>query len=134
MAEYEEITRRDFLTGLGAAAVLVPVALREPVGTLLEAPRRSEGVPRSVRLRQGTELAAQVSPDGRTIAMDLVGVLWVLPAAGTAKRLTSDLFDIAQPDRSAGGVGSVHAPAALVRRTRIARTHGVVLLPAAGAG
>jgi Tol biopolymer transport system component len=36
--------------------------------------------------------------------MDLVGVLWVLPAAGgTAKRLTSDLFDIAQPEWSPDG-------------------------------
>jgi Tol biopolymer transport system component len=50
-------------------------------------------------LHAGTNLAAQLSPDGRSIAIDLVGVLWVLPApGGPARRLTSDLFDIAQPD------------------------------------
>jgi hypothetical protein len=58
MAEHEEITRREFLTGLGAAAVLVPVALHEPGGTLLEASRRSEGVPRSVRLRRADRTPA----------------------------------------------------------------------------
>ncbi|MCW2141668.1 PD40 domain-containing protein [Actinoplanes cyaneus] len=36
--------------------------------------------------------------------MDLVGVLWVLPApGGRARRLTGDLFDIAQPDWAPDG-------------------------------
>ena len=35
------------------------------------------------------------------IAIDVVGVLWTLPACGgPARRLTSDLFDIAQPEWS----------------------------------
>ncbi|MGH3377987.1 MAG: amidohydrolase family protein, partial [Actinoallomurus sp.] len=56
---------------------------------------------RPVRLREGTDLAAQLSPDGRLIAIDVVGVLWVLPASGgSARRLTSDLYDIAQPEWS----------------------------------
>ncbi|WP_305784051.1 amidohydrolase family protein [Symbioplanes lichenis] len=46
----------------------------------------------------GTNIAAQISPDGRWIAIDLAGVLWVLPGSGgPARRLTSDLYDIAQP-------------------------------------
>jgi Tol biopolymer transport system component/cytosine/adenosine deaminase-related metal-dependent hydrolase len=49
-------------------------------------------------LRQGTDFGVRLSPDGRRLAMDLAGVLWVLPAAGgPARRLTGDLFDIAWP-------------------------------------
>ncbi|MEV8608094.1 hypothetical protein AB0383_09180 [Amycolatopsis sp. NPDC051373] len=41
---------------------------------------------------------AQVSPEGRQVALDLLGVLWLVPArGGQAKRLTGDLFDIAMP-------------------------------------
>ncbi|MFD1319820.1 amidohydrolase family protein [Micromonospora sonneratiae] len=59
---------------------------------------------RRVGLGEGTDLAARVSPDGRQIAIDLVGVLWVLPASGgSARRLTSEYFDIAQPDWSPDG-------------------------------
>jgi Tol biopolymer transport system component/cytosine/adenosine deaminase-related metal-dependent hydrolase len=62
------------------------------------------GAGRTVVLREGTQLAAQLSPDGRTIAFDAVGVLWVLPAAGgDARRLTGDLFDVAQPEWSPDG-------------------------------
>ena len=61
----------------------------------------SEAHGRTVRLREGTDLAAQISPDGKLIAIDVVGVLWVLPASGgPARRLTGDLYDIAQPEWS----------------------------------
>ncbi|MEV6902266.1 hypothetical protein [Amycolatopsis sp. NPDC051372] len=41
---------------------------------------------------------AQVSPEGRQVALDLLGVLRLVPArGGQAKRLTGDLFDIAMP-------------------------------------
>ncbi|MDI3403230.1 amidohydrolase family protein [Streptomyces cavernicola] len=54
-----------------------------------------------LRLGAGTTFGARLSPDGRWIALDLLGVLWVMPASGgQARRLTSDLFDIAQPDWS----------------------------------
>ncbi len=57
-----------------------------------------------VDLHTGTDVAAQVSPDGQTIAFDTVGVLWTVPAAGgRARRLTDDCFDIAQPDWSPDG-------------------------------
>jgi Tol biopolymer transport system component/cytosine/adenosine deaminase-related metal-dependent hydrolase len=59
---------------------------------------------RAKALDQGTDIAARLSPDGRTIAFDLVGVLWLIPASGgPAKRLTSDFIDIAQPDWAPGG-------------------------------
>lgn len=99
-----EIKRREFLAGAAGTAALVGIA--GPAGTATAAPTHSAdsadsraGTP--VALRQGTDLAAQLSPDGRHIAIDEVGVLWVLPSSGgTARRLTSDLYDIAQPEWS----------------------------------
>ncbi|WP_306204542.1 amidohydrolase family protein [Actinoplanes sp. RD1] len=86
------ITRRGLLTGtagaVGATALTGPAT-----GSPGAAPPG-----RQVRLSAGTNLAAQISPDGRWIAIDLAGILWVLPAAGgPARRLTGDLDDIAQP-------------------------------------
>jgi Tol biopolymer transport system component len=99
-----EIGRRTFLSGAVGAVAATAAAPGAVADTL---PRRAGGpgrAGRSLRLRAGTNIAAQVSPDGRTVAIDALGVLWVLPAAGgEARRLTSDLFDIAQPDWSPDG-------------------------------
>ncbi len=103
-----DIRRRSLLTGAAGAAGAAAIAgiggadaaaVAAPAET---APPRTAG--RTLRLREGTDLAAQASPDGRLIAIDLVGVLWVLPASGgPARRLTSDLYDIAQPEWSPDG-------------------------------
>jgi Tol biopolymer transport system component len=96
-----EIKRREFLAGAAGAAstaALVGIAGHPTTASAEPAPSRA-GTP--VELRRGTDLAAQISPDGRHIAIDEVGVLWVLPSSGgSARRLTSDLFDIAQPEWS----------------------------------
>jgi Tol biopolymer transport system component/imidazolonepropionase-like amidohydrolase len=44
--------------------------------------------PRAVHLtlHEGTNMAAALSPDGRTIAIDLLGTLWTLPAAGDVRQ------------------------------------------------
>jgi Tol biopolymer transport system component len=100
------ISRRNLLAG-AAAIVGTGIGTADPAAASRVADRvagRSGGVGQAVGLREGTNLAAQVSPDGRMIAIDLVGVLWVLSASGgPARRLTSDLFDIAQPDWSPDG-------------------------------
>lgn len=93
------VNRRGFLAGVAGTATLSGLA--RVTGTTRTAPLRA-GIPLAVR--QGTNQAAQLSPDGRTLATDLLGVLWLIPAGGgAAKRLTSDLFDIAQPAWSPDG-------------------------------
>ena len=61
---------------------------------------------REVRLtlHEGTSMAAAVSPDGRSIAIDLLGELWVLPIdGGTAHRILGDGYDARMPAWSPDG-------------------------------
>ena len=52
----------------------------------------------SLTIREGTSMAAALSPDGRTLMIDLLGSLWTLPAAGgAAKRVTDEYLDARQP-------------------------------------
>src|SRR5688572_17774330 len=54
--------------------------------------------PISINLREGTNMAAALSPDGRTLVIDLQGSLWTLPASGgPAKRVTDEYLDARQP-------------------------------------
>src|SRR5438876_8447706 len=57
-----------------------------------------------VTLHEGTSMAAAMSPDGRTIAIDLLGTIWTLPAAGGAAKAITDIFmDARQPSWSPDG-------------------------------
>ncbi len=57
-----------------------------------------------IRLREGTNIAAAVSPDGRTIAFDLVGRIWTMPAAGGVATVLTDLLaEARQPTWSPDG-------------------------------
>jgi len=61
---------------------------------------------RAVRLtlHEGTNMAAALSPDGRTLAIDLLGTLWTMPAAGGAATAITDIFmDARQPSWSPDG-------------------------------
>ena len=52
----------------------------------------------SVTFREGTSMAAALSPDGRTLLVDVQGSLWSLPAAGgAATRVTDEYLDARQP-------------------------------------
>src|SRR5687767_5575707 len=52
----------------------------------------------SLTLREGTNMAAALSPDGRTLIIDLQGSLWTLPASGgVANRITDEYLDARQP-------------------------------------
>jgi Tol biopolymer transport system component/imidazolonepropionase-like amidohydrolase len=93
------LSRRQFLS-LG---VLAGAALLEgwsPLVQALEAPPADEPAwgDTPVVLREGTNLAIALSPDRKTLAMDLQGILWSLPLeGGTARRLSGYLHDIARP-------------------------------------
>jgi Tol biopolymer transport system component/imidazolonepropionase-like amidohydrolase len=51
-----------------------------------------------VTLTEGTSMSAAVSPDRRSIAIDLLGSLWILPVrGGEAKRITPELLEARQP-------------------------------------
>src|SRR5437899_1721916 len=57
-----------------------------------------------VTVHEGTSMAVAVSPDGRTLALDLQGSIWTLPAAGgTATRITDLFNDARQPAWSPDG-------------------------------
>lgn len=93
-----ELTRRDVLRGAsviaGATAltgtVAAPDATAESTGT--------------VRIGGGTNISAQVSPDGEHVAFDLVTAIWTVPiTGGPARRLTGDDTDATQPAWSPDG-------------------------------
>ncbi|MEU6084081.1 amidohydrolase family protein [Streptomyces sp. NPDC047108] len=51
-----------------------------------------------VRTQESANLCVSLSPDGRTLAMDALNALWLLPAdGGDARRLTDDAQDATQP-------------------------------------
>ncbi len=57
-----------------------------------------------VTLTEGTNMAAALSPDGATLALDLVGRIWTVPArGGTAVALTDPFGDARQPAWAPGG-------------------------------
>ncbi|HEX9564742.1 MAG TPA: amidohydrolase family protein [Gemmatimonadaceae bacterium] len=50
----------------------------------------------SVTVREGTSMSVAVSPDGRTLAIDLQGTIWTLPAAGGQARAVTDHYNDAR--------------------------------------
>jgi Tol biopolymer transport system component len=58
----------------------------------------------SVTVREGTSMAIALSPDKRTLVLDLQGGLWTLPiAGGAATRITYEFNDARQPSWSPDG-------------------------------
>ena len=68
-------------------------------------PQQSQGNRRiQLMLTEGTSMAAAVSPDGRTVVIDLLGSLWILPSSGgIARRITDEFSDARQPAWSPEG-------------------------------
>src|SRR5579871_4954934 len=60
--------------------------------------------PKIVTVSEGTNVNVTVSPDRKTIIMDLQEALWSLPiGGGVAKRLTDPFLEPARPDWSPKG-------------------------------
>jgi Tol biopolymer transport system component len=60
--------------------------------------------PVNVTVSEGTSMSVAVSPDGQTLAIDMQGSIWTLPASGgTAKRITDLFNDARQPMWSPDG-------------------------------
>ena len=74
--------------------------------------------PISLNLREGTNMAAALSPDGRTLMIDLQGSLWTLPASGGAGQTRHRRI----PRRAAAGMGAGQSPRRVpgIRRRRLA--------------
>lgn len=66
--------------------------------TLLVSQNAPGPKPIALTIREGTNMAAALSPDRRTLMIDLQGSLWTLPASGgPAKRVTEEFLDARQP-------------------------------------
>ena len=86
----------------GAAFFLMPARL--PVAAAQ--PARPAAAPRTidVTVHEGTSMAIALSPDKRTLILDLQGSLWSVPASGgAAKRITDEYNDARQPSWSPDG-------------------------------
>ena len=60
--------------------------------------------PQELTITEGTNVAVTLSPDRRTVIMDLHGMLWSLPfQGGVARRLTDPLLEPARPDYAPKG-------------------------------
>ncbi|NOJ43955.1 amidohydrolase family protein [Bradyrhizobium australiense] len=85
------ISRRNLLS-IGGGAILAPY------GASLAPTSASTDEQNYATVVEGTNIAAAVSPDGRTVAFDLAGSLWLVDiGGGAARRLTDEFGDIAQP-------------------------------------
>ncbi|UAL09327.1 amidohydrolase family protein [Caulobacter segnis] len=94
--------RRLFSIGGGAIAASGVAALIPPGAAAADQPVANDT--RSVTASEGTNICATVSPDGKTVAFDVYAMLWLVPIeGGPAKRLTDEIFEIAQPDWSPDG-------------------------------
>jgi Tol biopolymer transport system component len=61
-------------------------------------------MPVTVTVTEGTSMSVAVSPDGRTLAIDLQGSIWTLPSSGgMATRITDVFSDARQPAWSPDG-------------------------------
>ena len=79
-----------------------PLSILCALAIATAAPAQSTVV--DLHLHEGTNIAAAVSPDGKTIAFDLLGRIWVMPRdGGAATALTGPLEESRQPVWSPDG-------------------------------
>ncbi|WP_263385108.1 amidohydrolase family protein [Granulicella arctica] len=82
--------------------VLSVSALHGEVAPTQSSPKKQTLI--DVTVSEGTSMSVGVSPDGKTVAMDMQGSIWTIPASGgVAKRITSLFNDARQPTWSPDG-------------------------------
>jgi Tol biopolymer transport system component len=64
--------------------------------TLLPATLLANAQPRDIHVQQGTSMSVSASPDGKWLAIDLQGSLWIVPSGGGQARRITELFDDAR--------------------------------------
>jgi Tol biopolymer transport system component/imidazolonepropionase-like amidohydrolase len=80
---------------------LLTLSLALPIAALVAAPASPKI---DVTVHEGTSMSVAVSPDGKTLAIDMQGSIWTLPATGgVAKRITDIYNDARQPAWSPDG-------------------------------
>ncbi|MEO8896678.1 MAG: amidohydrolase, partial [Rhizomicrobium sp.] len=80
------------ILGVSALAIMPSVA---------QAPTIHAPQTKSITVHEGTSMAVSVSPDGKMLAIDLQGSLYVMPVSGGAARRVGDIFnDAHQPQWS----------------------------------
>src|SRR5688572_12371866 len=50
----------------------------------------------SVVVSEGTSMSVSITPDGRTLAIDLQGTVWTLPSTGGAAKAITDFYNDAR--------------------------------------
>src|SRR5690554_4656409 len=66
--------------------------------------RQSSNETVELLIREGTNMAAILSPDKRELVLDIQGVLWIIPVdGGEAIPITDELGDCHEPDWSPNG-------------------------------
>jgi len=91
---------------IAVLTVLAAVSAQTPTGGI-ESQARSvmeRGGPIDVTVSEGTSMSVAASPDGRTLAIDMQGSIWTLPATGGPARRITDIYnDARQPVWSPDG-------------------------------
>ena len=85
---------------------LVPALVLTAIlfGGIAAVPSGSQSSSHPLVFQEGTNIAATVSPDGKTVVMDLQNNLWSLPiSGGKAEKLTDDLLEPSRPHWSPTG-------------------------------
>jgi Tol biopolymer transport system component len=86
--------------GVGLA-FMVPFAASLPV---LSQAKPAPPKTKIITVSEGTDMAATVSPDGKTVIIDLQGMLYSLPVSGgKAKQLTGPLVEASHPEFAPDG-------------------------------
>jgi Tol biopolymer transport system component len=84
------------------AVILLSVLMLVPGLAAIQQNQQSGSI--EVTVREGTSMAVALSPDKRTLVLDLQGGLWTVPVTGgPAKRITDEYGDARQPSWSPDG-------------------------------